>query len=314
MEFPFDLLPNAEFDVAGFGTNAVDYLIRVREYPQFNSKVQISSYDRQAGGEVASTLVGLARLGCRTAYAGRFGSDEAGTFGIEALASEGVDISYATRADCATQVGFILIDESTGERTVLWHRDERLGYSAPEAPLILAGRSKILHMTAHDTEACTAMAAEAREAGVIVSLDADNIFGGTDRLLPLIDILAATTEFVEKIVGTTDMRQGLSDIVSRFGCQVAAVTLGSNGSLICCDNSFIETPAFEVPGGCRDTTGAGDAFRAGLLYGVTTGKSVETSARIANAVAALKCRRDGARAGLPNEQELAVLVKRVGTR
>src|SRR4051794_26721720 len=116
MKFPFDLLPETEFDIAGFGTNAVDYLIRLPAYPEFDSKVEISSYERKAGGEVASTLAGLARLGCHTAYAGRFGSDEAGTFGIESLAAEGVDISYATRAECATQVGFILIDESTGER------------------------------------------------------------------------------------------------------------------------------------------------------------------------------------------------------
>ena len=309
MKFPFDLLPNAEFEVAGFGTNAVDYLIRVPAYPQFDSKLEISSYDRQAGGEVASTLVGLTRLGCRTAYAGRYGSDEAGTFGIESLDGEGVDTSYVTRADCATQVGFIVIDESTGERTVLWHRDERLGYSAVDAPLGLVGQTRILHMTPHDTAACIAMASAAREAGVIVSLDADNVFTDTDRLLPLVDILAATTGFVEKVTRTNDTRQGLSEIIKRFGCKVAAVTIGGKGSLTCCGDRFIETPAFDVPGGCRDTTGAGDAFRAGLLYGVLTGESVETAAQIANAVASLKCRRDGARAGLPVKPELALLLK-----
>jgi sulfofructose kinase len=308
MKFPFDLLTDTEFDVAGFGTNAVDYLIRLPAYPEFDSKVEISSYERKAGGEVASTLAGLARLGCRTAYAGRFGSDEAGKFGIDSLAADGVDTSYATRAECATQVGFILIDESTGERTVLWHRDERLGYTASEAPLALVRRARILHMTPHDTAACIAMAAAARETGVIVSLDADNVFDGTVELLPLVDILAATSSFVEKVTRTSDIRQGLSALVDRFGCNVAAVTLGSAGSLIYCGGSFIETPAFEVPGGCRDTTGAGDAFRAGLLFGVIKGESVETAAQIANAVAALKCRRDGARTGLPDTKELALLL------
>jgi sugar/nucleoside kinase (ribokinase family) len=76
------------------------------------------------------------------------------------------------------------------------------------------------------------------------------------------------------------------------------------GSLVLCEDIFVQSPAFEVPGGCVDTTGAGDAFRAGFLYGVLTGASVEESCRYANAVAALKCRDLGARGALPTEEEL----------
>ena len=75
MNFPFKLLPNKDFDVVGFGTNAVDYLIRVPAYPAFNSKIEVDEYIQAAGGEVASTMVGLRRLGMKTAYVGRFGSD-----------------------------------------------------------------------------------------------------------------------------------------------------------------------------------------------------------------------------------------------
>jgi sugar/nucleoside kinase (ribokinase family) len=309
MKFSFLTKAAADFDVAGFGTNAVDYLIRVPVYPEYNSKVEISAYSREAGGEVASTLVGLERLGFRTAYAGRFGSDESGSFGLESLKNEGVDISYAERAECPTQVGFILIDESTGERTVLWHRDERLAYTATDAPLTLAGRARILHMTAHDTGACVAMAKAAREAGVIVSLDVDRVFDGVNDLLPLVDILTTTSEFVENMAGSPDSQRSLADIAAKFGCGVVGVTLGRDGSLIYSAGVFIETRGFDVPGGCKDTTGAGDAFRAGLLYGVLTGESIETSARIANAVAALKCRGTGARSALPDKQELTTFIK-----
>lgn len=309
MKFPFDLLPSADFDVAGFGTNAVDYLIRLPVYPQYDSKVEISAYSREAGGEVASTLAGLQRLGLRTAYAGRFGSDESGTFGLESLANEGVDISFVERAECPSQVGFILIDESTGERTVLWHRDHRLGYPAADAPLALADRAKILHMTAHDTAACIAMANRARSSGVIVSLDIDKVFDGTDELFPRVDILIATSEFAEKMTSSSDARRSLAEIAALFGCGVMGLTLGRSGSLVYCEGSFIETPAFDVPGGCRDTTGAGDAFRAGFLYGVLSGQSVEDSAGIANAVAALKCRGIGARSTLPDIQALTAFIK-----
>ena len=98
-------------------------------------------------------------------------------------------------------------------------------------------------------------------------------------------------------------------IFLRFGCPIVGVTLGEAGSLLLCDGEFIETPGFAVPGGCRDTTGAGDAFRVGLLYGLLKGESIEESARLANAVAALKCRQVGARTALPDESELRSLLK-----
>src|SRR5687767_11822129 len=122
VNFPFNVLANNDFDVVGFGVNAVDYLIRVPEYPGFNSKVQLTSYSQAAGGEVASTLVGLRRLGMKTAYAGRFGSDAEGVFGLKSLVDEGVDITYAETVEGArTQIAFILIDDQSGERTVIWH-------------------------------------------------------------------------------------------------------------------------------------------------------------------------------------------------
>src|SRR4029078_1266283 len=80
MQFPFQLSTNRDFDCIGFGTNAVDYLIEVPEYPAFNSKVELNRYIQAAGGEVASTMVGLRRLGLNTAYIGRFGTDPAGDF------------------------------------------------------------------------------------------------------------------------------------------------------------------------------------------------------------------------------------------
>lgn len=81
MKFPFQLLPDNDFDVIGFGTNAVDYLIQVHEYPAFDSKMELVDYTQAAGGEAASRMAGLQRLGYRTAYAGRFGDDPAERWG-----------------------------------------------------------------------------------------------------------------------------------------------------------------------------------------------------------------------------------------
>lgn len=315
MNFPFRLSPNKEFDAVGFGTNAVDFLIVTPEYPQFNSKIELVDYVQLAGGEIASTMAGLRRLGLKTAYVGRFGDDGAGDFGLQTLQTEGVDVTHAEQiAGARTQIAFIVIDERSGERTVIWKRDKKLSYMPEEAPLEIVRRAKVFHATPHDALACARMAQAAREAGAIVSIDIDNLFAGIEKLLPLIDIFIASEEFPERLVGIKDKRQSLREIKSRYGCKIAGVTLGEKGSLLLCEDEFIETDGFAVPNGCKDTTGAGDAFRVGLLYGLLTGESVETSAQMANAVAALKCRELGARTALPKVEELNSLLKSPNTK
>ena len=309
MQFPFQLRTDREFDVIGFGTNAVDFLIRVPEYPAFNSKVELLDYVQAAGGEVATTLVGLQRLGANTSYIGRFGTDSAGDFGLQTLRDEGVDLTFARQIEGATtQIAFIVIDERSGERTVLWQRDAKLAFKAAEAPLEVVERGKVLHFTPHDAKACLALAKRAKETETIVSVDIDNLFEGVQELLSHVDIFVASADFPEKLFGHANMSEALREIKSIFGCKIVGVTLGEEGSLLLCNETFIETPGFAVPDGCKDTTGAGDAFRVGLLHGLLNGKNVEDSARMANAVAALKCRAVGARTSLPNVEELEELI------
>lgn len=305
MQFPFKLPENKEFDVVGFGTNAVDFLIVVPEYPRFDSKIELTDYIRAAGGEIATAMVGLSRLGLKTSYAGRFGDDTEGAFGLQSLIDEGVDTRFAERiVGAKTQIAFIVIDERSGERTVIWHRDKRLGYTENDAPLEAAALGKVLHFTPHDTRACLKLAQKAKASGGRVSIDIDNIFENVEELLPLVDIMICSAEFPEKLFGISDPKDALHEIRSRFGCAVAALTRGEKGSLTLCENTLFESPGFSVPSGAKDTTGAGDSYRAGFLFGLLTGETVERSAQIANAVAALKCRELGARTALPDRDEL----------
>lgn len=309
MKFPFDLPAKRAFDAVGFGTNAVDYLITVPFYPAFNSKIELSDYLQLAGGEIATSMVGLQRLGMKTAYAGRFGEDEAGNFGMQSLRDEGVDLSFADQIENAkTQIAFIIIDERSGERTVIWNRDKKLAYAKADAPTEIAALGKVLHLTPHDTEACIKIARKAKEIGTIVSIDVDNVFPNIETLLKSVDVLIASQELSEKLFGINDNYEFLRRLKSKFGCGICGVTLGENGSLIYCEDQFIETEGCKVPGVCKDTTGAGDSFRAGFLYGLLNDDSVEDSAKKANAVAALKCREIGARTALPNKEELRKLL------
>ena len=310
MQFPFKLPKRRDLDVVGFGTNAVDFLIQVPEYPAFNSKIELTNYIQAAGGEVASTTVGLRRLGCTTAYVGRFGDDEAGRFGLQSLMDEGVDTSLAEVVPGAhTQIAFIVIDERNGERTVIWKRDNKLAFRDDQIPLEAVGRTKILHFTPHDVAACIRFARAAKDAGVIVSIDIDNIFDGVSELLPLVDILIASQDLPARLLGISDRSSALKELQARFGCGIVGITRGEVGSLLLSSDVFIETEAFPVPGGCKDTTGAGDAFRVGLLFGLLKGSSIQEAAEMANAVASLKCRSVGARTALPTINELGQLLR-----
>jgi sulfofructose kinase len=314
MNFPFTLPADRPFDAVGFGLNAVDHLIVVPEYPSFDSKLRFLHHKQAAGGQTASAMVALQRLGLQTAYAGRFGSDAEGHFGFRSVKDEGVNIEFAEVVEGArNQIAFIIVDARSGERTIIWDRDERLTYLADEAPVALVSRGRVLHLDAHDPPACKRMAEAARSdrsghsgctGATIVSADIDNIYEGLPELLPFIDVLITSKEFPHRLTGIADERAALVELKARYGCGIVGLTKGADGATVYSEGQFIESPVCEVPGGCRDTTGAGDAFRGGFLYGLLRGEDIETSLHFGNAVAALNCRSLGARSGLPSAGEL----------
>jgi len=310
LRFPFEPPPAREFDAVGFGLNAVDHLVVVPHYPEYDTKVRLVEHQRGAGGETASAMTALRRLGMRTAYAGRFGSDDAGRFGLESLMAEGVDVSFAEVVEGAeNQIAYILIDERTGERTVIWDRDERLYYKESEAPRGFAPKGRVLHMDGHDTRARARVAQEARAAGTVVSLDVDNVYEGLEELLPHVDVLVSSQEFPRRLTGIDGEHAALVEMKTRLRHDaVVGMTLGERGAVVFHGGVFIESPAFNVPGGCHDTTGAGDAFHAGFIYGMLRGEEIEGCLTLGCAVAALKCRALGARTALPNAQEVERLL------
>jgi len=305
MHFPFSLLTNKPFDAVGFGLNAVDHLIVVPKYPSFDTKTRLLSHRLSAGGQTATAMVALQRLGFKTAYAGRFGSDPEGQFGLKTLQDEGVNTDYAEVVNgSATQIAFITIEENTGERTIVWDRDDRLAYKPEEAPRNFGSRGRVLHLDAHDPPACVRVAQDAKQAGTLISADIDNVYDGLPGLLPYIDILLGSKEFPHRVTGIADPMEALVELQNRYGSGIVGMTLGDQGAVIYCEGQFLKSPAYTAPGGCKDTTGAGDAFRGGFLYGMLTGEDIETSMKLGNAVAAMKCSALGARPGLPTLQQL----------
>src|SRR6476469_8013856 len=251
MQFPLTAPADKPFDAVGFGLNAVDHLIVVPEYPAFDTKMRLLEHKQSAGGQTATAMVALRRLGLKTAYAGRFGSDPAGAFGFQTLKYDDVNVYFAEIVEGArNQIAFITIDARSGERTIVWDRDDRLAYSPDEAPAEFGALGKVLHLDGHDPPACARVARAARETGTIVSADIDNVYEGLPELLPLIDIMIGSKEFPRRVTAISDERAALIELKARFGCAIVGMTIGAAGAVVYCDG---KSPGFEPPTGCRDT-------------------------------------------------------------
>lgn len=295
------------FDVVGLGLNATDVAIEVPAYPPFNSKVEFLSAARQAGGQVATALVVCQRLGLRTKYIGRVGSDEAGRFQLESLRAEGVDLEdVRVVPDCPNQAAYIVIDRQSGERTILWRRDPRLTIRPEELrPEMVAG-ARLLHVDGHDAPAAAQAGRWARAAGIAVTADVDNIYPGVEGLLEVTDYLISSASFPAAYTGEADLFRALELINGRHPMKLVAATLGRDGVLALAGGRFLYEPAFAVA--CRDTTGAGDVFHGAFAYGLLQGWPVERVLQFSNALAGLSCRAVGARSGIASRAEAEALM------
>jgi len=300
------------FDVVGLGLSSVDHLCVVQRHPRLDSKQQLVAYEVQPGGQVPSALVALQRWGLRTAYIGSFGDDHGGVLTRTALASEGVDLSATViRANTRQQVSVILIDEISGERSVLWERVESLVLGADEVSRERVVSGRVLLLDAVDLRSAVSAARQAREQGVLTVLDTDNPTPGIDDLLQFTAVLIVGAEFLVHLTGETNLRRALRSAAKR-GPWFVGVTLGPGGALAYVHGEFHYIPAFRVP--VVDSTGAGDVFHAGSIYGLLQGWPVPDTLRFAAAAAALKCEKLGGRPGIPTlERALALARVSIGT-
>jgi sugar/nucleoside kinase (ribokinase family) len=304
MKFSFTLPDDREIDVVGFGLNAVDHLVSIPRFPSFNTKVRLTDHRQMSGGQVSSAMVGAQRLGLRTSYIGKVGYDNEGRMMIESLQKEGVDcLGVKIIVGAKTQGAVIIIEQFSGERTILWYHDDQTRVAPEELKREMITRGRVLHIDGFDTPAAIQAAKWAHEAGMVVTIDLDTAYPGIDDLLPRVDCLITSQGLANELGGSMDEQVALKTLHNRYGCYFVAMTQGSRGALAYVEDQFIASPAFRPPV-IRDTTGAGDAFRAGFIYGLCKGFSIEEAMRAANAVAALQCRELGARDGLPNEGEL----------
>ena len=305
-------LPGARpFDVAGLGLNSMDLIAVVAEFPESNSKQRLQRFAWLPGGEIATAMAVCARLGWTARYVGSFGDDELGRLSRESLVREGVAIDAArTVAGATNQFAIVLVDATSGDRTVLWDRDAALTMDAAAVPREAVTSGRILVVDSVQTAAATQAARYAREEGIPTVVDVEKVRPGTSELLQYIDAIIAAEAFPTELTGYDDPGRALDALAREFNAPLVCVTLGEGGSLARCGGREIRTPAFTLD--CVDTTGAGDAFRGGFAAACLRNPNgeVEDVLAYANAVAALNCRALGARGGMPTSDEVEALLVR----
>jgi sulfofructose kinase len=258
-------------------------------------------------------MVACATLGLKVKYIGTVGDDERGRVQLESLQGTGINIDdVVVRKGCANQSAYIVIDQSTGERTVLWRRSDCLRLTPEEITEEQILSARLLHIDGHDTPAVARAASIARQHGIPVTVDVDTIYHGFDKVLPNVDYLVTSSEFPAQWTNERDPFKALETLQKEYGMRVAAMTLGSHGSLALLDGKFYYSPAFVV--NCLDTTGAGDVFHGAFCYAVLQGMSMSETLDFSNALAALNCTEIGARGGISGAEAARGLMGRAERR
>lgn len=292
-------------DLVGLGLNATDTLLSVAEIPAPGSKATVHSLSLLPGGQVATAVVACRRWGLRTRYIGKLGDDPAAAVHTSEFSKAGVETHITMVPSCPSAQSFIVVD-SDGERTVLWHRDSRLAIAPGEIQRDWIVNARALLVDGCDTAAAVQAARWAREQGIPVVADLDAIYPAIETLLQHTAYVIVSRDFPAQISGASNLREALRRLQRRFGSRLTAATLGTGGVLAWDGERFHYSAAYRVP--AVDTTGAGDLFHAGFVYGLLQDWPTQRILDFAGAAAALNCTAAGARGCIAGLEEIEKLM------
>jgi len=284
-----------QVDVVGVGLNATDTVIPVEKFPEPGAKVEYSRRTVLPGGQVATTVVACQTWGLRTRYVGKLGDDDAARLHKDAFRRVGAEAQIVTVPGSHSLHNVILID-ARGERTVICQRNDQMVLQPAELRREWITSARVLHVDGHDTAAATLAASWAREAGIPVVADLDDTYPGIEDLVANIDYLIVSEDFSCRLMDESNLERALRLMQSRYGCRLSAATLGENGVLAWDGSQLIHSAAYRVP--VVDTTGAGDIFRAGFIYGLLHDWPLDRRLDFSCAAAAMNCMAQGARGGI----------------
>ena len=298
-----------KFDIVGIGICCVDHLHLLEQYPDPDSKVEALDTSIQGGGPVPTALCAASRLGASSAFAGVVGDDSDGSFIIDELSAFRVDVEHVIRKDnTQTSRASIWIDSTNHTRNVVLDRRHTAMMTPEDIDEGLMRNARIIHMDGRDVEICIEAAKLAKAEGAEVSLDVGSAREGVEHLLPYVDHLVVSSTFAYDYCDTHDIEQCIKAF-QRHALKSCVVTCSNEGSLGW--ESGIETlrqRAFNIDE-VIDTTGAGDVYHGGYLFGLANSWDLKTRMEFASAAAALACSKLGGRAGIPSFEEVMGLIR-----
>ena len=302
-------------EVACLGDVNLDILMYMDKLPELGSESLASRLELRPGGAAANVAVALSRLGVHVGFIGAIGADVIGRIVKEDLEVEGVDtgLLQVLKED---YTGLAIIAVTGGERTMLGYRgaNRRLHpefinpkYFEKSRLLFISGYSLL-----EEPQKSAALKALdiARKRGSLIAVDISEplaVMGvrKVGEMLGRIDYA-----FMNEREATLLAGENMKELTRRLA-EVAVVKKGSAGAELFYSELYAEAPAFKIE--VVDTTGAGDAFDAGFIYGVLRGLEIDECLFLANAVAAWKCRGRGSR-HLPTLEELKRFLKENGLK
>jgi sulfofructose kinase len=302
-------MPERSWDVVGVGCNSVDLVCLLPAAPQPSgpfAKMQILERHVLCGGQMATAIGTCASLGLRSKYIGVCGDDDNGRLIREALSRAHVDVADLIVRNASNQSAVILVDAATGERIVLWDRDDRLLLHASELPIEALESARLVHVDDVDEEAAIRAARTARTAGALVTTDIDRVTARTTELVDLATHALFAEHVAAQLTGITDLEPALRQLRRSSGALLCA-TLGNRGAIALDGNTIVREPAFQVR--AVDTTGAGDVFRGGFIDALLRDLPIDQVLRTANAAAAVSCTRLGALNGVPSREEVEAMMR-----
>ena len=301
-----------KFDVIGFGALNVDMLFKVDKLAGAEEESFIEDYTEACGGSAANTIVGLARLGCKVGFIGKVANDREGKLQLDCFKTEGVDTSgiiEATKGKSGSVMGFV---DRKGARALYINSGVNDTIEPREMKYEYVSQTKLLHLSSFVGEKSFRAQKKllgALPEGVEISFDPGSVYAqkGFAVIEPLIrnsHVLMPNAVELEQLTGEEDYRKG-ADFMIEMGVKIVAVKLGSKGCYVTDGQERLSVEPFKVK--VVDTTGAGDAFSAGFLYGLIHEKSLYECGQLGNFVASRSVMAMGARAGLPYAKDLAFL-------
>ncbi len=299
-----------EIQVVGLGQASVDYLGRVPAFPIEDQKVELLDIQMQCGGPASTALVTLARLNVATAFLGSISNDPLGREILRDLQNEGVDVGcLKVTPGFTSQLALIAITAGTGKRTIFWHRGSVPPLQPEEVELGAFPNALLLHLDGLMIEASIEAAQQAQARGMKVVMDAGTMRAGSQRLAALVDVLIASERFAAPLVGDDARPETAVEALHELGPEVVVITLGPRGSIGSNGRGrkIIHQSAFPVD--ALDTTGAGDVYHGGYLYGLLQGWGMRRCMRFASAVSAITCCRIGGRQGIPDLKSVETFLR-----